>query len=311
MRRPVRHPAVLALAVLGCAAGCGSGTGTSRDTDAAAPKDAFADVAVDAPAGLAADVQPEAATDAGPAPLVTGPFLVTVDAASGSVSVALRAEPARALWQSAAGRPFVAVRAGHAAFAQSHGSVTVTDAPYLDCPVATIREVASDAGAVRVRGDLDAADGGTPCALGFEAVFQPVTDVVLGVDVTVVARAGGALPPAADLRVVLSCASDADERFRGFGVQYSYLDLKGRVVPIVVQEQGIGRGLEPVSDLMNALGYFPQGTWVGIWDGAEIAGSATHAVPAPIGRPAVFFRKGSAEGAGLVAALAEAGLLAP
>jgi len=67
----------------------------------------------------------------------------------------------------------------------------------------------------------------------------------------------------------------------------------------------------PVLDegAVDVTGYFPAGTWVGIWDGAEVAGGATRTVPAPIGQPAVFYRKGSTEGARLVAALAEAGML--
>ena len=68
----------------------------------------------------------------------------------------------------------------------------------------------------------------------------------------------------------------------------------------------------PVLDegAVDVTGVFPAGTWVGIWDGAEFAGGATRTVPAPIGRPAVFFRKGSTEGARLVAALIDAGLRA-
>ena len=48
-------------------------------------------------------------------------------------------------------------------------------------------------------------------------------------------------------RLYLTYASDAGERFFGFGTQYTHLDLKGHEVPIFIQEQGIGRGEQPVT----------------------------------------------------------------
>ena len=251
--------------LLACAtlAACGGApAGADPDADAVA----LADV-VPGPDAVPEAV-PEAASDllldadpTGPVTLATGPFVVTVDRSSGEVSAVLADEPDRPLWRSAPGRSFVGVRAGHATFTEARGSVTVTDAPYLDCPVATVREVVAESGRVVVRGDLDAAAGAPGCDLAFEAVFLPVSDRVLGLDVTPMARAGAVLPPAADLRVVLSGESVADERFWGFGVQYSELDLKGRVVPVVVQEQGIGRGLQPLSDFMNQLTGGSAGSW--------------------------------------------------
>jgi alpha-glucosidase len=48
-------------------------------------------------------------------------------------------------------------------------------------------------------------------------------------------------------RVYLTYSSLAGERFFGFGTQYTHFDLKGRKVPIFVQEQGIGRGAQPIT----------------------------------------------------------------
>lgn len=45
--------------------------------------------------------------------------------------------------------------------------------------------------------------------------------------------------------------SSADEHFYGFGEQYSYLDLKGQNIPVLTQEQGIGRGEPLLSSLIN------------------------------------------------------------
>ena len=45
----------------------------------------------------------------------------------------------------------------------------------------------------------------------------------------------------------MTYASSPEERFFGFGAQYTYLDMKGREVPIFIQEGGIGRGAQPIT----------------------------------------------------------------
>ncbi|KAJ3326443.1 hypothetical protein HDU76_012919 [Blyttiomyces sp. JEL0837] len=58
-------------------------------------------------------------------------------------------------------------------------------------------------------------------------------------------------------RVVMSIESDADEEYYGFGEQFSFLNAKGRSIPIITQEGGIGRGLQPITFLLNR---FEKGT---------------------------------------------------
>eukprot|EP00039_Didymoeca_costata_P016390 m.292933 g.292933 ORF g.292933 m.292933 type:complete len:496 (+) comp16388_c0_seq10:141-1628(+) len=53
------------------------------------------------------------------------------------------------------------------------------------------------------------------------------------------------------LRLLLS-TTEQDKIF-GLGVQYSVRNLKGREVPILTSEQGVGRGLEPLTKYLNAL----------------------------------------------------------
>lgn len=52
-------------------------------------------------------------------------------------------------------------------------------------------------------------------------------------------------------RVVFSLQAEAAEKVWGLGVQYSFRDFKGKVVPIVVSEQGIGRGVQPLSSFLG------------------------------------------------------------
>ncbi|KAI9473929.1 MAG: glycosyl hydrolases family 31-domain-containing protein [Benjaminiella poitrasii] len=53
-------------------------------------------------------------------------------------------------------------------------------------------------------------------------------------------------------RLLLTYESRADEHFYGFGEQFSYASLKGQKVPILVREQGAGRGAPAASSLKEA-----------------------------------------------------------
>ncbi|KAJ3172829.1 hypothetical protein HK101_011093 [Irineochytrium annulatum] len=54
-------------------------------------------------------------------------------------------------------------------------------------------------------------------------------------------------------KVFLTLASEKDERIFGFGEQLTHFDLKGHKVPIMVREDGVGRGLEPVTTVTNTI----------------------------------------------------------
>ncbi|KAB2046814.1 hypothetical protein ES319_A13G001600v1 [Gossypium barbadense] len=62
-------------------------------------------------------------------------------------------------------------------------------------------------------------------------------------------------------RVCLTYASERNERFFGFGEQFSHMDFKGKRVPIFVQEQGIGRGDQPITFAANLVSYRAGGDW--------------------------------------------------
>ncbi|KAI5663768.1 hypothetical protein M9H77_23091 [Catharanthus roseus] len=66
----------------------------------------------------------------------------------------------------------------------------------------------------------------------------------------------------ADLnRIWLTYSSEKNERFFGFGEQFSHMDFKGKKVPIFVQEQGIGRGDQPITFAANLVSYRAGGDW--------------------------------------------------
>ncbi|KAI7739314.1 hypothetical protein M8C21_029381, partial [Ambrosia artemisiifolia] len=62
-------------------------------------------------------------------------------------------------------------------------------------------------------------------------------------------------------RICFTYSSEKSERFFGFGEQFSHVDFKGRKVPIFVQEQGIGRGDQPITFAANLVSYRAGGDW--------------------------------------------------
>ncbi|KAA0025932.1 sulfoquinovosidase-like isoform X1 [Cucumis melo var. makuwa] len=62
-------------------------------------------------------------------------------------------------------------------------------------------------------------------------------------------------------RACLTYSSEEKERFFGFGEQFSHMDFKGKRVPIFVQEQGIGRGDQPITFAANLVSYRAGGDW--------------------------------------------------
>ncbi|KAL6009824.1 hypothetical protein ACLOJK_000254 [Asimina triloba] len=56
-------------------------------------------------------------------------------------------------------------------------------------------------------------------------------------------------------RIFITYTSQEDERFYGFGEQFSHMEFKGKRVPIFVQEQGIGRGDQPITLAANLVSY--------------------------------------------------------
>jgi alpha-glucosidase len=71
-----------------------------------------------------------------------------------------------------------------------------------------------------------------------------------------------------NIRIYLNFASiDKNEMYFGFGEQ-SVMDNSGRCVPILTSEGGVGRGLEPISWLINAfrkgIGGSPQTTYTAV-----------------------------------------------
>lgn len=52
-------------------------------------------------------------------------------------------------------------------------------------------------------------------------------------------------------RILIRFNSPSEEKIYGLGEQFTVLNLKGHRVPVLTREQGVGRGLEPLSSMVN------------------------------------------------------------
>ncbi|QIN82013.1 alpha-glucosidase [Rubrobacter tropicus] len=166
-----------------------------------------------------------------------GNFIVDLeDGRDGAVvSVAHASEPGRDLWSSVPGESFVSAARGEETVEERNGHFSVEDEVEGLLPDQTIDALRRRDGNLVLSGRLVGGSGSVAYTVAFSAVDGNRLRFEVEVD-----------DPSYD-RVYLTYATRPEERFFGFGAQYTYSDLKGHEVPVFIQEQGIGRGLQPLT----------------------------------------------------------------
>ena len=173
-------------------------------------------------------------------------FALTVDDAGGW-RVTHADEPARAVFRMPAASDLAALL-GAWTYRERQGAVTLVEGDGAACEAAYPTRARYDGRNLVLGGALGTGAAADACAgLSYEARFCQPAPHRLAFDVIV---RGGA-PAAVRLRAAL----DADEGAFGLGEQFprQSLDLRGRVIPVLVREQGIGRGEPAISAVMEQL----------------------------------------------------------
>jgi alpha-glucosidase len=170
-----------------------------------------------------------------------GQFVLTWESKGGGrLTVQHHANPGKLLWSSLPGECFVAAAWGAERVTESRGSFFIRDRLTAVFADQAVDGFSVAPGEIVVRGRMVTVGGGA--SVGFSLTFSDLGPNQLGFELQVLDDAGTGIN-----RAFLTYASQPDERFFGFGEQFSYFDFKGKRLPIFVMEQGIGRGAQPVT----------------------------------------------------------------
>lgn len=180
-------------------------------------------------------------------------FPVAVRISLGNVIGALKASSASDFTVSAGGFslgqlavPLTIVQLADTVGSQSSGTFVFNDTVAAVCEDTALRSYCYDNSAPALIAIGDACNASVSWSLALTADKQGA--VWLAVNTSLASDAAGAWNA-----VALHVSSEANEVLLGLGLQYSHVNLKGSVVPVFSQEQGVGRGLQPVSAIMDAI----------------------------------------------------------
>ncbi len=169
---------------------------------------------------------------------VLGRFHITLGGNKGAAVFSVRDRVTdRIVLSSLPGRAFVTAAVGSETVHEKLGSFFLKDRIRLRCLHQEVQSFVAAPSGVRIVGSLSC-EGGRP-SVGYTLDFSMPTPRRLRFQVSTA-------NPEVN-RLYLHFASDEQERFFGFGEQFTYFDLKGKRVPILVMEQGVGRGAQPIT----------------------------------------------------------------
>lgn len=158
------------------------------------------------------------------------------------------AKSKKVLFQSIAGEPFFMAAFANEEIEEARGSFLIKDKTEKAYDLQVFSKIYKDENGIHISGALTStASGDTQKDRTiYRADFSLEDDGSLKMK----ARLGSRKKIN---RAYLNYASTADECFWGFGEQFSHFNLKGHRVPVFISEQGIGRGDQPTTFLVDAV----------------------------------------------------------
>lgn len=141
-------------------------------------------------------------------------------------------------WSSVPGRSFLNAGRGEETVKESRGSFQIKDKLTALCTDQTVQSAEAKGDRFILRGEL-ACTGPEP-RVPYQIAFSasgPHLRFEARIESTTVEMN----------RTFLTLTSEKDEGFYGFGESFTYFDLKGREFPVFIQEQGVGRGAQPIT----------------------------------------------------------------
>ena len=116
------------------------------------------------------------------------------------------------------------------------GSYEMKEKVEKDCDHASITELSTAMGSLTVRGELS----GKECNSDYTLTVSPLEEGG-GLTIAAVATGDGVN------RLSMTFNARLAEKMVGLGEQFTDVSLKGQRVPLLTEEQGIGRGAQPIT----------------------------------------------------------------
>jgi alpha-glucosidase len=191
-------------------------------------------------------------------PFQVGQFLLWLNQKSAlpGLKIAHTSEPQRMLWQSLPASSFLIGGYAETVIEENDtpaSGFTINDKNLVRYETQTVQSAGIRSGALELSGTLE----GMGLAFGYKMTWSAAGPDQLRFAVEFTGPNAGKLN-----RIFLRYASSPDERFFGFGQQMTYFDQKGRLLPILVQEHGVGRGMPIITQLVSLkLGPRSAGSW--------------------------------------------------
>lgn len=161
----------------------------------------------------------------------------------GALTVTHADVPGRTIWETPCGTSFLIAGTGHETIKEHRGLFTVSDRRGPHYTEQYLDAIIFDGSKIVFTGTLKQPE--TAAFVPYQLTLESCSDNQLQFSFT--------SPSPSINRLYLSCASKKEERIYGFGEQFTYCDLKGKRVPIFVSEQGIGRGKQPLTFLVDLV----------------------------------------------------------
>tara|TARA_Y100001937_G_C7136710_1_gene340328 strand:+ start:17730 stop:19994 length:2265 start_codon:yes stop_codon:yes gene_type:complete len=151
------------------------------------------------------------------------------------------ADPNHVVFSSLPGKSLAGTGRANMAIHESRGSFTIEEEFEEICTDQIVESISERKApdTILIRGSFVCPDDSR---IAYQMRFIPATDTRMLVEVQAFEKSN---------RTFLFLESSEEEGYFGFGEQFTYFNLKGKRLPILVQEQGIGRGAEPITTGAN------------------------------------------------------------
>jgi sulfoquinovosidase len=160
------------------------------------------------------------------------------------VAVRHQSQPERLLWEAEEGELLEVEQATASirAFGRPEGAYDIRDKVEAAFGGATIGSISVAGAIATLRGELTGKKG----KLGYRITFEALSTAHLRFEVAAIGAGAETIN-----RIRLRSASVKEEGFFGFGQQLTVFNQKGALIPILVQEHGVGRGQPIVTQLVD------------------------------------------------------------